>query len=186
MPKLLDIIARCKKMEKRSQRSLYELYAPVLMGIAMRYGKSRSDAEDILQEAFVKIFLRIDQYSETGSFEGWMKKILVNTAISYYRKNNKYFFHVDYSEIEERKPDESTIGDSEYTRDELFMAINSLPDGFRVVFNMHAVEGYKHREIAASLGIEIGTSKSQYYRARIMLQERLLAVKKIRVSKEYE
>ena len=186
MPNLLDIITRCKKMEKRAQRTLYELYAPVLMGIALRYGKNKQDAEDILQEAFVKILLRIEQYQDTGSFEGWMKRVLVNTAVSYYRKNGKHLFHIDYDDIAEIKPDINTVGDIDYSREELLKAINDMPPGFRIVFNMHAIEGYKHREIAHFLDIEVGTSKSQYYRARMLLQEKLNELKKVRISKENE
>jgi RNA polymerase sigma factor (sigma-70 family) len=182
MPNLREIIARCKKMEKHAQKTLYELYAPVLMGIAIRYGKNRQDAEDILQDAFSKILLNIDKYSETGSFEGWMKRILVNTAISYYRKNSKHMFHSDFSDIAEIKPDNTTVGDSEFTREELLSAINSLPDGFRIVFNMRVIEGYKHREISEILGIETGTSKSQFFRARTLLQVKLKELKKERIS----
>ncbi|HRW21882.1 MAG TPA: sigma-70 family RNA polymerase sigma factor [Bacteroidales bacterium] len=181
MPNLCDIIARCKKMEKQAQKKLYDLYAPVLMGIALRYGKNRQDAEDILQDAFSKILLNIDKYSETGSFEGWMKRVLINTAITYYRKNSKHMFHTDFNDIAEIKPDNNTVSDSEFTRAELLAAINSLPDGFRLVFNLRVIEGYKHREIAEILGVEVGTSKSQFFRARTLLQEKLTELKKERI-----
>ncbi len=182
MPDLHEIIAGCKKMEKRSQRLLYNQYAPLFLGIAYRYGKSKEDAEDILQEAFVKILTRIEQYSETGSFEGWMKRILVNTAISHYRTSQKHDFHKDFDSISEINIDDYEIDNSEFTRDELFNSINRLPEGFKIIFNLFAIEGYKHREIAEMLDISVGTSKSQYSRARALLQTKLEQLKAEKIS----
>lgn len=178
MPDLQEIIAGCKKMEKRAQRKLYDMYAPLFLGIAFRYSKSKEDAEDILQESFVKILTRIDQYSETGSFEGWMKKILVNTAISHYRTSQKHDFHKDFDSIAETSIEDYEIDSSEFNREELLKSINQLPSGFKIIFNLYAIEGYKHREIAEMLDISIGTSKSQYSRARAMLQTKLEELKK--------
>jgi len=188
MPDLLDIIAGCRRMDKRAQKLLYDKYSPVLMGIAMRYGKNRADAEDVLQEAFVRIFTRINLWEDTGSFESWMKTILINTAISHYRKNMKYLFQKDYDEIAELRADDSVSADirSDFTREELLWAMNSLPDGYRLIFNLHAIEGMKHKEISEMLGIEQGTSKSQYYRARIFLQDKLTQLSKERNAVIYE
>ncbi|MDD2385357.1 MAG: RNA polymerase sigma factor [Bacteroidales bacterium] len=177
MPDLLEIIAGCKKMEKRAQRCLYDMYAPLFLGIAFRYSKSKEDAEDILQESFVKILTRIDQYSETGSFEGWMKRVLVNTAISHYRTSQKHDFHKDFDNIAETNIENYEVDSSEFTRDELLNSINKLPPGFKVIFNLYAIEGYKHREIAEMLDISVGTSKSQYSRARALLQTKLKTLK---------
>lgn len=174
---LQEIIAGCKKMEKKAQRCLYDKYASLFLGIAFRYSKSREDAEDILQEAFVKILTRIDQYSETGSFEGWMKKILVNTAISHYRVSQKHDFHKDFDSIAEITIEDYEIDSNEFTRDELLHSINELPQGFKIIFNLYAIEGYKHREIAEMLDINVGTSKSQYSRARAYLQVKLNELK---------
>ncbi len=182
MPDLQEIIARCKKMEKKAQRLLYNQYAPLFLGIAFRYSKSKEDAEDILQESFVKILTRINQYSETGSFEGWMKRILVNTAISYYRLSQKHNFHKDFDSIPETSIEDYEIDNSEFTREELLNSINKLPEGFKVIFNLYAIEGYKHREIAEILGISIGTSKSQYSRARALLQIKLKELKTVKTS----
>ncbi|MEJ5267192.1 MAG: RNA polymerase sigma factor [Bacteroidales bacterium] len=181
MQDLNEIIAGCRKMDKRAQRCLYERYASLFMGIAYRYSKSREDAEDILQEAFVKILTRIDQYSETGSFEGWMKKILVNTAISHYRNSLKHDFHKDFDSIQETQilDGDYEIDNEEFTREELLRSINMLPPGFKIIFNLYAIEGFKHREIAEMLNISVGTSKSQYSRARALLQEKLTELKKI-------
>lgn len=174
---LHEIIAGCKRMEKKSQRCLYDKYAALFLGIAYRYSKSREDAEDILQEAFVKILTRIDQYSETGSFEGWMKKILVNTAISHYRVSQKHDFHKDFDSISELNIEDYEIDSNEFTRGELLESINKLPQGFKIIFNLYAIEGYKHREIAEELEISVGTSKSQYSRARACLQGILTELK---------
>ncbi|PLX09453.1 MAG: hypothetical protein C0596_02655 [Marinilabiliales bacterium] len=182
MPDLQEIIAGCKKMEKRAQRQLYNMYAPLFLGIAFRYGKSKEDAEDILQESFVKILTRIDQYSETGSFEGWMKRILVNTAISHYRTAQKHDFHKDFDSIAETNIQDYEIDNSEFTREELLNSINKLPSGFKIIFNLYAIEGYKHREIAEMLDISVGTSKSQYSRARAMLQTKLNELKAEKIS----
>ena len=177
MPDLQEIIARCKRMEKKAQRSLYDMYAPLFLGIAFRYSKNREDAEDILQEAFVKILTRIDQYSETGSFEGWMKKILVNTAISHYRISQKHDFHKDFDSISEINIEDYEIDTNEFNREELLNTINELPSGFKIIFNLYAIEGFKHREIAEMLEINVGTSKSQYSRARGLLQQKLIKLK---------
>jgi RNA polymerase sigma factor (sigma-70 family) len=177
MHDLHEIIVGCKKMEKKAQRCLYDKYASLFLGIAYRYSRSREDAEDILQEAFVKILTRIDQYSETGSFEGWMKKILINTAISHYRVTQKHDFHKDFDSISEIKIEDYEIDSNEFTREELFKSINTLPAGFKLIFNMYAIEGYKHREIADMLEITVGTSKSQYSRARAYLQGKLNELK---------
>lgn len=174
---LQEIIAGCKKMEKKSQRCLYDRYAALFLGIAYRYSKSREDAEDILQESFVKILTRIDQYSETGSFEGWMKKILVNTAISHYRVSQKHDFHKDFDSISEINIEDYEIDSNEFTREELLASIDKLPQGFKIIFNLYAVEGFKHREIADMLEINVGTSKSQYSRARAFLQVKLNELK---------
>ncbi len=174
---LQEIIAGCKKMEKKAQRRLYDKYAPLFLGIAFRYSKSREDAEDILQESFVKILTRIDQYSETGSFEGWMKKILVNTAISHYRVSQKHDYHQDFDSISEITIEDYEIDSNEFTREELLKSISELPQGFKIIFNLYAIEGYKHREIAEMLEINVGTSKSQYSRARAFLQIKLNELK---------
>ncbi len=182
MLELNEIIAGCRRMEKKAQRCLYDRYAPLLLGIAFRYSRSKEDAEDILQEAFVKILTKIDQYSETGSFEGWMKKILVNTAISHYRNSQKHDFHKDFDDIAEINiiGQNYEIDAEEFTREELLKSINMLPPGFRLIFNLYAIEGYKHREIAEMLDISVGTSKSQYSRARSLLQTKLAEMKKIK------
>jgi RNA polymerase sigma-70 factor (ECF subfamily) len=177
-----DIILRCQKNDKKAQKVLYDMYAPVLLGIAMRYVYDKAEGEDILQDAFLKILKNIKQFQGKGSFEGWMKRILVNTAIGNYRKNLKHYHHADIMEIRETETAEYTIYDAEFTREELFDVIRSLPDGYRVVFNLYAVEGYKHKEIAEMLGVDIATSKSQFSRARKLIQKKLYELSQEKIT----
>lgn len=172
------IIEGCRKMKKKSQKALYEIYSPVLYGMALRYSSDSSEADDILQDAFIKIFTNIKQYKGTGSFEGWIKKILVNSAIGYIRKYKKQHFD-DFNEINETRIKNFKIDESDFTKEELMTAINKLPEGFRLIFNLYAIEGYKHKEIAEMLNIKTGTSKSQYSRARKILQHKLLEMQKM-------
>lgn len=178
MQNIEKIISGCRKMRRKSQKALYDIYSPVLYGMALRYASHPSEADDILQEAFIIIFSKIDQYNNKGSFEGWMKKILINSAIGYIRKNKKRKF-IDFDEINETKINNIDNHEADFTEDELMSAINELPEGFRLVFNLYAVEGYKHKEIAKMLDIQTGTSKSQYSRAKKILKSKLYEMKKI-------
>jgi len=157
---------------------LFDKYASTLLGVCMRYANSHDEAEDILQEGFVKIFMRISQYAGTGSFEGWMKRVMVNTALSHYRTNLKHLYHQNIDDVNETQIDENIISDSEFSEKEIMDIITALPDGFRIVFNLYAVEGYKHKEIADMLGIDVSTSKSQYSRAKKVIQQKLYELKK--------
>ncbi len=184
MPELQDIIEGCRNKKRSAQRKLYNRYASLFLGIAFRYANSKEDAEDILQEAFVKILTRVEQYKETGSFEGWMKRILVNTAINHYRKEQKHDFNKSFDLISETKIEHYEIDSSEFTREELLNSINKLPKGFKIIFNLYAIEGYKHKEIAEMLEISVGTSKSQYSRARVFLQNILNELKTEKVVEQ--
>ena len=163
-----DILAGCIKGRQSAQRELFDKYSRLLLGVCNRYAQSIEEAEDILQEGFVKIFLNIKE------FKGWMRRIMINTAITHYHKMRKHRYHDDLDEVSESRFEERSWGESEFTKEELFNVIRTMPDGYRVVFNLYAVEGYKHREIAEILKIDENTSKSQYSRARRWLQERLM------------
>ena len=167
------IIKGCVKNDKRSQKLLYDKYASTLLGIALRYAKSKDEAEDILQDAFCKILMKINQYEGSGSFEGWMKRILVNTAITNYKLNVKHYYHSNLNEVSDSFIKHDHFGDHEFQMNELLSVINTLPEGYKMVFNLYAIEGYKHREIAELLGIEENTSKSQFSRARKQIQASL-------------
>lgn len=182
MIELTDIITGCVKNKRSAQDQLYKQYSPMLFGICLRYAKSRPEAEDILQEGFVKIYTHIKTYTPGKSFEGWMRRIVVNTAITVYRKEKKRSYHQDISEIEYSKPDSRSEHQADYTKEELMIAIDKLPPGYKMVFNMYAIEGYKHKEIAEELDIDINTSKSQLSRAKKHLQKYLLEMSRVSIS----
>jgi RNA polymerase sigma factor (sigma-70 family) len=173
-----QLIQGCIKNKRKAQKQLFDKYSSVLLGVCMRYARNRDEAEDILQEGFVKVFMRLNQYEGKGSFEGWMKRVMVNTALSYYRQNLKHYYHQDIEEISEIKLDDAGIEESEFSEEEIMEIIKNMPDGFRVVFNLYAIEGYKHREIAELLGIDVNTSKSQYSRAKKFIQQKLFELNK--------
>mgnify|MGYP005838133807 FL=1 len=174
-----EIIEGCKKQKRKAQRMLYDRFSSKFLGVCMRYAKDKPEAEDILQEGFLKIFERIDQYNFSGSFEGWMRRIIVNTAISNYRKNLKHYNHSNIDDIYEFEQ-EISDPDVEFSMEEMLSVIQSLSPGYRMVFNLFAIEGYPHKEIAEMLGIDIATSKSQYSRARKIVQYRLLQIRSLR------
>ena len=179
MPDIIEIIEGCKQRNRKAQKVLYETFAPVLLGICIRFTGNRNDAEDILQDAFVKIFFNIEEYSGKGSFINWMKKILINTSITHFHRNFKYNLNVDIDEIFNDETADDETPDKEYSADELLDIIKSLPQGYKMVFNLFAIEGYKHKEIADMLNIDENTSKSQYARARKWIQNRLNRLNKI-------
>jgi RNA polymerase sigma-70 factor (ECF subfamily) len=177
------IIDGCLKNDRKAQKALYEKYASRFLGMCMRYAKDRQEAEDILQDGFLKIFGRISQFSGLGSFEGWMKRIIVNTAITNYRQNLKHYYQQDIDDLRELDTEGESM-DSEYTMEELLKVVQGLPAGYRVVFNMFAIEGFQHKEIAEMIGVDVTTSKSQYSRARKLIQKKLLELRKERIVTE--
>ncbi len=173
-----ELIEKCIANDRSAQKMLYEVYAPIMLGVCMRYVNERSEAEDILQEGFLKIFNCIKDFGRRGSFQGWMRRIFVNTAITHYHKNithNNSHYLIDNMEVGDKN--EYMYGNADFTKDELLSVIQSLPKGYRLVFNLFAIEGYKHREIAEMLQIDINTSKSQYARAKMAIREKLAKLK---------
>ena len=166
-----EIIEGCKEGVKEAQHKLYIDYSAKFFGICLRYMKDQRDAEEVLTNGFMKIFDNISKYRQDGSFEGWMKRILVNEALMYIRKNRQMFVEVDIDESRSVEDFSWTQNDLE-TR-ELLKLIQSLPSGYRTIFNMYAIEGYSHKEIAEQLGISEATSKSQLSRARAILQSKV-------------
>lgn len=174
-----ELIEKCRDGNRNAQRELYRRYSPVLFGICLRYSPDRDTAQDILQDTFLKIFSSIGDYAGAGSFEGWMKRIAINTAITNYHQSLKHMHHEDVDDYAQSLPSgEPNLDQQEFTRDELLGVVNSLPDGYRMVFNMFAVEGFKHREIAEMLGIDINTSKTQFMRARNLVIRKLNDLRK--------
>lgn len=181
---LSKIIKKCKAYDKKAQKELYDVYSPVLFGICVRYSNSKADAEDILQEGFIKVFTKINDYSGKGSFEGWMKRVVVNTAISHYHKNKKHKEVYDIDEIKETDVEGLSFDSADFTKDELFSVINKLPEGYKIVFNLYAIEGFKHKEIAIKLNISENTSKSQYSRAKEKLKTMLEEISKQKIKND--
>lgn len=179
-----QIINGCCKRDKKAQKALFDRYKSILLGVCIRYSDQREEAEDILQDGLVKIFLNIQDFAGTGSFINWMKKIMVNTAITHYHRNLKHQYHQDIDDIRETEITGNEFEMAEFTRQELLEVIKNLPEGYRMVFNLYAVEGYKHKEIAELLEIDINTSKSQYSRARSLIRKKLFALKQERTKEK--
>jgi len=179
-----EIIEGCCHNNRKAQKDLYERYSSILLGVCIRYSGRRDEAEDILQDGLIKIYFNIKDFAGKGSFINWMKKIMVNTAITHYHRNLKHQYHQDIEDIREMDIEGASLSGAEFTRDELFNVIKELPHGYRMVFNLYAVEGYKHKEIAEMLEIDVNTSKSQYSRARGLIRKKLGSLKKIAERKD--
>jgi len=173
-----ELIKGCIAGNREHQRNLYEQLAPRMMVIAMRYSKSQDQAEDILQDAFVKVFQNLKRFKGKSLLSTWVHKIVVTTALNYQRGKLYMFPMADISEQTSLQTADDIIG--KVSLDELLGYVQNLPSGCQVIFNLYAIEGYKHDEIAQELGITMGTSKSQYSRAKKLLQERLVEVKELR------
>jgi RNA polymerase sigma factor (sigma-70 family) len=168
-----EIISACVKGNRSAFEALYNTYAGRLLAIAHRYAHTSFEAEDIVQETFIRVFQRIGQYENKGSFEGWLKRILVTTAINHFHSSKKEREKDDIQEMEIQDQNSEDVIDK-ISADELSAFIQQLPKGYRMVFNLYVVEGYTHKEIAEMLSVEEGTSKSQLSKARNMLKEMLL------------
>jgi len=176
----LQIIELCAKHDRKAQQILYDRYSRLLLGVCLRYAGDKAEAEDILQDSFLKIFFSIKDFSGSGSFVGWLRKVAVNTAITHYHKNLKYRYHLEIEEYVSIETGVASFEDDFYTSDELYRVLNELPTGYRMVFNLYAVEGYKHKEIAEMLGIDTNTSKSQYSRAKAVIRDKLEKLGKLK------
>jgi len=179
-----SIIEGCVAGKRSAQSALYRKFSAVMMAICLRYAQSRDEAEDILQEAFLKIFQNIGSYRKEGSFEGWMKRVIINHALNYYRKNRKLPFLEDIEKINETEIMEENIEHSvshaPVSADKLIALIQMLPPGYRLVFNMYVFEEYSHKEISEALNISENTSKTQLLKARRMLRKKLIELNLMR------
>ncbi len=163
-----SLVKDCLKQKPAAQRQLYELFAPSMLGVCYRYTKSVKDAEDILQEGFVKVFRHLKQYKGEGELGAWIRRIMVTTALNYLKRNRKYQMEMAFEELSLHPvTDQNPV--LILQAKELSDLIRQLPTGFQTIFNLYAVEGYTHGEIGGMLGISEGTSKSQYARARYLL-----------------
>lgn len=166
-----SLVSGCKAKDRQAQEKLYQLTASRMMGVCMRYTNNRAEAEDILQTGFVRVFTRIESYRSEGAFEGWIRRIMVNTAIEAFRRNKRMVQAEDIQELADEFGPASEIDEMAY--EDLINIIQQLPAGYKLVFNMFAIEGYSHKEIAEELGISESTSKSQLLRAREWLKKRI-------------
>ena len=172
------LIEGCIAGNRGFQTKLYDLFAPKMLGVCLRYAKNREEAEEILQEGFLRVFTYIDKFKGAGSFEGWVRKIMVNCALFRYRKKSHLQPVISLDTFAHDAVSEADIVSSLDAK-ELLSLIQSLPAGYRIVFNLYVFEGYKHREIAEALGIAEGTSKSNLSDARALLQKALTTKKNL-------
>ncbi|MDR1737204.1 MAG: RNA polymerase sigma factor [Candidatus Symbiothrix sp.] len=170
---LQALIERCKSQDRAARKQLYELFAPAMQGVCFRYAGEKETARDLLHEGFIKVFTKIDTYLGAGSFEGWMRKIFVTTSLEFLRSKQRFFFSIDNEEYKEIAYEENENVVEKLSAEEILQCVNELPTGFRTVFNMYAVEGYSHAEIANMLNIKEASSRSQFARARMLLQEKI-------------
>lgn len=167
-----ELLSACLKQDSRAQRVLYELYSPRMLSLCIRYVGDRERARDLLHDGFITVFEKIGSYNGSGSFEGWLRRIFVNTALMTLRKGDVLKYSDELSESgKELTVESSVLGN--ITSAELLRLIATMPPGFRTVFNLYAIEGYSHQEIAKELNISEGSSRSQLSRARLWLQDKL-------------
>lgn len=175
-----ELIAGCKRNDRLAQKTLYEKFSPKMFGVSKRYVKTKENAEEVMVEAFCKVFKKIDMYGGKGSFEGWIRRIVVNEALMFIRKKFRFNEHVEIEKIPV-KAVQVTVED-ELSAREILDLMEELPTGYRTVFNLYVVEGYKHREIAEMLDISINTSKSQLILAKKRMRALVEKARMIRTS----
>lgn len=169
-----ELIEGCRQNKAKAQKALFDKYSGKMLGVVLRYIKDRDESEEVMITSFMKVFDKIDQFKSEGSFEGWIRRIMVNESLMYLRKNKNMYLEVDLEKAD-RDPNYGQLSDHLEAED-LMRMIQELPMGYRTVFNMYAIEGFSHAEIAEHLGINVNTSKSQLSRARAVLQKQLIAL----------
>lgn len=179
-----ELIEQCRQGKSKAQKQLYDKFSAAMLGLCVRYVKNMAEAEDIMIKGFLKIFSKIDQYEGTGSFEGWMKRIMVNESLMYIRQNKSMYLEVDI-DFADQQPDYSWATET-LDAEELQRLIDELPTGYKTIFNLYAIEGYSHKEIANMMGINENTSKSQLSRARALLQKQLVKLENINNKERHE
>ncbi|MDY6801037.1 MAG: RNA polymerase sigma factor [Bacteroidota bacterium] len=172
MDNYIEIIKACIKGDRKAQKQIYQLFADKMFGVCLRYADNADEAKDILQDGFIKVFLNLKQFNHKGSFEGWVRRIMVNTALEKFR-DRRYLFAVNMEQGYESKDSEYDHILSELAAQDLLKLIQELSPQYRMVFNLYAIEGYSHKEICEMLNIKEGTSKSNLSRAREILKEKV-------------
>lgn len=167
----IELVQGCVDQNRFYQKKLYERFARKMLAVAMSYSRDSYEAENIIQESFIKVFDNIKRYQPTGSLDGWVRRIVVNTATDYYRKKKR----IKFSEvnIEDEANHIGALDFDSFAVKDILEAVQELPEGSRMVFTLYAIEGYTHKEIGETLDISVGTSKSQFSRARMLLQGKL-------------
>ena len=176
---LKTIINKCLGRDERAFDKLYNRYAPAFRGICLRYANSEQEADDILQEACIKIFRNLKQLKDVKAFEGWAKRIVINTALKYIkeRKNYSQYLNIDNVEdtvLEEAEDDYSLEAMANLNMEELVVLMDYLPEGYRTILNLYAIEGFSHKDIAEMIGIKEASSRSQYFKAKKAFQTIIL------------
>lgn len=163
-----DLLAACKRGERSAQKQLYELFYNKMMMVCLRYAANREEAKDLLNEGFLKVFLNIHKFQPNYTLESWIRRIMVNNAIDNYRRTKKHRYQTDIDEVYDHSEDE--VVSSQLSANEIMKLVNTLSPAYKAVFNLFAIEGFSHKEIAAKLGISEGTSKSNLSKARAKLK----------------
>ncbi|NDV57439.1 RNA polymerase sigma factor [Bacteroides sp. 519] len=166
-------ITGCRRGESWARKKLYEMYAPAMMSLCLRYVGDKETARDLLQDGFIKVFTKMNTYSGTGAFGGWIYRIFMTTALEHLRKTEKMNVFTSIDEYPDKLEDTEISALDSLSADDLLSCVAELPVGYRTVFNLHAIEGYSHREIGEMLGISEITSRSQFIRSRSALQKKL-------------
>lgn len=167
------LIQQCLKGERTAQKQLYNRYAPQMLGVCLRYAADRAEAEDMLQEGFLKVFQNLKDLRDYSQFGSWVQRIMVTTALMHLRSQRLVLCYSDDDASDLPEPTEDESATSNLSREELLNLIQQMPPGFRAVFNLCAIEGFSHKEISEQLNITVGTVKSQYARAKSMLQRQV-------------
>jgi len=173
----LSILKKCLNGEKKAQKLLYQTYADNMFAVCLRYSSSSQDAEDILQEGFIKVFDSIKGFRCEGSLEGWLRKVFINCALEHRRRFSKWDYAEDAAEVKIASSDIGIL--QTLSADDLLDMVKKLPAGYNAVFNLFVIEGYSHKEIANKLGVSESTSKTQLFKARFALQEMIKKIKRL-------
>lgn len=167
-----ELVGGCVRNDRKFQELLYKKFSKNMYAVCLSYAKDRSSAQDILQEGFVKVFEKMKSYNNDGSLEGWIRRIISNTAVDHYRKKSTLNKFIEFENTPTDNTGQNNVFDSLHA-DEILKQLRKLPDGAQVIFNLYAVEGFSHKEISEKLQISEGTSKSQFSRAKMLLQKLL-------------
>lgn len=167
-----EMLAGCQANKGYAQKQLFERYSRIMTGVCMRYVDSYEEAQDVVQIGFIKVFKKINSFSGVGSLEGWIRRIMVNSSLDYLRKIKHQRFNLSIDDVDFKLKSEEEVSGNLQAED-LLTIIRALPAGYRTVFNMYAIEGYTHKEIGEILNVSENTSKSQYSRARTLIQKKL-------------